>query len=345
MVKFEPQKLWSDSSVIRLIVRDRSSFSESGVKSDTVTFTIDVVRVPRPHLFISVVQNNAFTNFYDLFVTDTAQKVKRCSVAVQGIPIAMDTVGLYTYSGNYNFTSPGVYIFDVMAKGIVGDTSISQGVNLALATSSRTWSGSSIDGSFRVSGYPGSVSNDQLMLISDSTMFGPYFGDQASYLLGNESFAFNGPVEIMLPAHNDNQAIYQRTHGAKWEELPSVTEFGVVRAWTENMGYFKLGPKTIFVPELTSIHKNYPNPFNPATTIEYDLGMNEGPRQQVNLSIYNVLGQHVKTLVNEEKRIGRYTVRWFGKDEFGASVSSGIYFARMMTDRGIVKTRKIMLIR
>lgn len=345
IVKFEPQKLWSDSSVIRLIVRDRSSFSESGVKSDTVTFTIDVIRVPRPHLFISVVQNNAFTNFYDLFVTDTAQKVKRCSVAVQGIPIAMDTVGLYTYSGNYNFTSPGVYIFDVMAKGIVGDTSISQGVNLALATSSRTWSGSSIDGSFRVSGYPGSVSNDQLMLISDSTMFGPYFGDQASYLLGNESFAFNGPVEIMLPAHNDNQAIYQRTHGAKWEELPSATEFGVVRAWTENMGYFKLGPKTIFVPELTSIHKNYPNPFNPATTIEYDLGMNEGPRQQVNLSIYNVLGQHVKTLVNEEKRIGRYTVRWFGKDEFGASVSSGIYFARMMTDRGIVKTRKIMLIR
>ena len=98
-------------------------------------------------------------------------------------------------------------------------------------------------------------------------------------------------------------------------------------------------------PEKFNVYGNYPNPFNPATTIEYDLGMNEGPRQQVSLSIYNVLGQHVKTLVNEEKRIGRYTVRWFGKDEFGSSVSSGIYFARMMTDRGIVKTRKIMLIR
>ncbi len=345
MIKFEPTKLWSDSSVIRLIVRDRSSFSESDVKSDTAIFTIDVIRVPRPHLFVSVVQNNAFTNFYDLFVTDTAQKVKRCSVAVQGIPILIDTVGLYTYAGNYYFTSPGVYIFDIMAQGIVGDTSISKGINLALATSARTWTGSSIDGRFRVSGYPGSVQNDQLMLISDSTMFGPYFGDQASYLLGNESFEFAGAVEVMLPATGDNQAIYRRTNGAKWEELPSITEYGVVRAWTEKMGYFKLGLQTIFVPELTSIQKNYPNPFNPATTIEYDLGINQGPRQQVNLSIYNVLGQHVKTLINEEKTIGRYSVRWFGKDEYGETVSSGVYFARMITNHGVVKTRKIMLLR
>ena len=111
------------------------------------------------------------------------------------------------------------------------------------------------------------------------------------------------------------------------------------------MGYFKLGLQTIFVPELTSIQKNYPNPFNPATTIEYDLGINQGPRQQVNLSIYNVLGQHVKTLINEEKTIGRYSVRWFGKDEYGETVSSGVYFARMITNHGVVKTRKIMLLR
>jgi hypothetical protein len=49
--------------------------------------------------------------------------------------------------------------------------------------------------------------------------------------------------------------------------------------------------------------------------------------------------------VNEDKSIGRYSVRWFGKDEFGVPVSSGIYFARMMTDRGIAKTLKVMLIR
>ena len=345
LIKFEPQKLWSDSSVIRLIVRDRSTFSETNVKSDTVTFTIDVLRVPRPHLFLSVVQNNAFTNYYDLFVTDTAQKVKRCSVEVQSIPIAIDTVGLYTYAGNYYFTSPGVYIFDILAKGIVGDTSISKGINLSLATSARTWTGSSIDGRFRVNGYPGSVRNDQLMMISDSTMFGPYFGDQASYLLGNEYFDFDGAVEVMLPATDDNQAIHRRIDGGKWEELPSITEYGLVRAWSEKMGYFKLGLKTIFVPEMTSIHKNYPNPFNPVTTIEYDLGIVQGPRQKVNLSIYNLLGQHVKTLVNEDKSIGRYSVRWFGKDEFGVPVSSGIYFARMMTDRGIAKTLKVMLIR
>lgn len=344
-IKFEPQKLWSDSSLIRVVVRDREDITSSNAKSDTVVFTIDVIRVPRPNLFLSVVQNNAFTNFYDIFVTDTMMKTVRCSVEVQGIPIALDTVASYTYAGNYYFTSPGVYIFDVMAKGVVGDTSITNGVSLALAQSARMWTGSSTDGRFRVRGEPGSVTTDRLLLISDSTLFGPYFEDRASYLLGNEYFYFSEPVEISFPVTNENQAIYRRINGSKWQELPSVSENGLVWAWTEKMGYFKLGMKTIFVPEMTGIHHNFPNPFNPVTTIEYDLGIYEGPRQKVSLAVVNLLGQHVKTLVNEKKEIGRHTVHWYGRNETGESMASGIYFVRMMTDRGIVKTRKITLIR
>ncbi len=111
------------------------------------------------------------------------------------------------------------------------------------------------------------------------------------------------------------------------------------------MGYFRLGPKTIIVPGETNLHQNYPNPFNPTTTIIYDVGFNEGPYQRVNVAVYNLLGQHVRTLINEQKDIGRYTVRWDGRDKNGVGVSSGIYFICLMNNVGRIHTKKMMLLR
>ena len=91
--------------------------------------------------------------------------------------------------------------------------------------------------------------------------------------------------------------------------------------------------------------QNYPNPFNPITNITYDVGFVEGPEQQVNLSIYNLLGQHVQTLVNEQRSIGRHTIKWYGQDKTGMSVASGIYFVHMVTSTGKVQTKKVMLLR
>jgi len=144
---------------------------------------------------------------------------------------------------------------------------------------------------------------------------------------------------------NDIFAIYQRVNGVEWIELPSITKGGQIVAYTDGMGYFRLGPKTIIVPGETSLRQNYPNPFNPVTNIIYDIGFNEGPRQKVSVIVYNLLGQHVATLVNEYKNIGRYTTRWDGKDQHGVPVSSGIYFVRLMNDHGRIYTKKMMLIR
>jgi flagellar hook assembly protein FlgD len=112
------------------------------------------------------------------------------------------------------------------------------------------------------------------------------------------------------------------------------------------MGYFRKGPKTIIVPGQTSLNQNYPNPFNPSTTIEYDLGFGDGPSQRVNLNIYDILGRTVKTLLfNEDQTIGRYQIRWDGKDENNIPVSSGVYFVYLQTNKGRTYTKKIMLMR
>jgi len=74
----------------------------------------------------------------------------------------------------------------------------------------------------------------------------------------------------------------------------------------------------------TKLNGNYPNPFNPNTTITFTL-QNDS---QVLLNIYNVKGQVVKTLINDYRRAGAYQINWNGRDDAGLSLSSGVYFYR-----------------
>ena len=78
-------------------------------------------------------------------------------------------------------------------------------------------------------------------------------------------------------------------------------------------------------PTSYQLSQNYPNPFNPETTIRYQLP----ERSPVSLVVYNLLGQRVRTLVEETKEAGFHQVRWDGRDEWGRTVASGIYFYHM----------------
>lgn len=79
-------------------------------------------------------------------------------------------------------------------------------------------------------------------------------------------------------------------------------------------------PSTEMKPDF-SLRQNQPNPFNPSTVIAYSLGS----ESEVSLSVYNILGKKIRTLVSEQKSQGVYTVIWDSKDEYGRDVSAGIY--------------------
>ena len=79
------------------------------------------------------------------------------------------------------------------------------------------------------------------------------------------------------------------------------------------------------VPRDFALSQNYPNPFNPSTAIEFSVPVNS----DVTLRIYNLLGEVVTTLVNEETSAGHYSVVWNGNDNTGNQVTSGIYFYEM----------------
>ena len=77
-------------------------------------------------------------------------------------------------------------------------------------------------------------------------------------------------------------------------------------------------------------YKTYPNPFNPYINIYYELPEGE----QVTITILNLLGQELKTVVNKVHQPGRYLYRWDGKDSFGQILQSGIYFAVINSKSG-----------
>jgi len=100
------------------------------------------------------------------------------------------------------------------------------------------------------------------------------------------------------------------------------------------------------LPESFQLNQNYPNPFNPTTTISYTIhtrGNSNNPNRTL-LEIYNLLGQKVKTLVDQSQSPGTYTVDWDATNTLGERVASGIYFYRLrLGDQSL--TRKMLLIK
>jgi hypothetical protein len=95
-----------------------------------------------------------------------------------------------------------------------------------------------------------------------------------------------------------------------------------------------------------ALGQNYPNPFNPSTKVEYWVpeGVKVGGRSNVSITVYDVHGARVRTLVSGPKNAGHYIAQWDGRDDHGSPVGSGIYFCRMAT-AGFTGTRKMVLLK
>jgi hypothetical protein len=94
------------------------------------------------------------------------------------------------------------------------------------------------------------------------------------------------------------------------------------------------------LPEKIQLSQNFPNPFNPITTIKFNLPQNS----HVTLTVYNILGQTITTLIDVQRQAGTYYVTWDGKDMQGNQVASGIYFCKIAAG-DFTQIRKMILSR
>jgi hypothetical protein len=112
---------------------------------------------------------------------------------------------------------------------------------------------------------------------------------------------------------------------------------GILTGWCIQLTYTCPvgGVQTIEIPNYYSLGQNYPNPFNPNTVIKFTLPES----QNVKLVVFDILGREVKTLINEMRSSGIYEVNFDG-----SSLSSGIYFYRLVTDK-YTDTKKMLMIK
>ncbi len=94
------------------------------------------------------------------------------------------------------------------------------------------------------------------------------------------------------------------------------------------------------IPETFSLSDAYPNPFNPMTNIDFKIAQSA----VVKIVVYNILGQQIKVLLNDELTPGSYTVTWNGTNDAGGHIPSGVYFYRLETD-SFSQSKKVILLK
>lgn len=171
-------------------------------------------------------------------------------------------------------------------------------------------------------------------------------GEQISikaYLTSDEISSLGDKIvefELKSPAKAENDIISKFA-----VRNPLNNKYELRNSLPEKCGNYlevSLKPKdmeTAELPALTCLGNNYPNPFNPETTIRFDLAKSGKAR----LEIFNVKGQTIKTLADGDIDAGYHSLKWNGKDDNGKSVSSGVYFYRLTSDGKSLTNKMLML--
>jgi len=94
------------------------------------------------------------------------------------------------------------------------------------------------------------------------------------------------------------------------------------------------------IPKKLTLHPGYPNPFNPAINITFDLPT----ASHVTLEIFNILGERVITLLSENRAAGRHSLQWNGQNAAGEFAGSNVYFIRLNAGQQL-RTQKIILLK
>ena len=142
------------------------------------------------------------------------------------------------------------------------------------------------------------------------------------------------PVVMKSPSHRLTYVYNRRSNPNSYAHDEVYPEFEGISVALSGLAGGNL-------PTTYSLEQNYPNPFNPSTEIAFAL---PAP-SNVQLEVFNVLGQQVNTIFSGELPAGNHTVTWQGDDAEGRKVSSGVYFYRLSTDSEFTDTRKMLLVK
>jgi hypothetical protein len=125
--------------------------------------------------------------------------------------------------------------------------------------------------------------------------------------------------------------------------MAAETPQGFIQITQQVMNFLvnlEIGGELEGIPTEFALHQNYPNPFNPVTTLRYDLPEND----LVNITVYDMLGRQVKTLINKTQDAGYRSIIWDATNDYGKPVSAGIYLYQIQAGE-YISTKKMVLLK
>jgi len=311
--------------------------------------------------------------FRNPVATAVADLIVNTDVPLKAPPVAYVTIGdlapslvrfapisSKSYRGSFVFTASGIADISVFASSLVErDTTVVETFSVVLVGAGNSSKLASCDEKMKVLFPEGSVKEDiyaTCICVSKDPRY--RFEDQPemsalgeAYQLG-PSISFDKHLTISFPLDaldlEDKDktlfSVYKYEDG-KWNRLESFLDGNSVCAKVRSLGVYRLiydprGKHIAGVPKTYQLFQNYPNPFNPETQIRYDLPASG----HVKLTIYNILGQRVKVLIDEIQDAGHKSVIWDGRDNDGREVASGIYFYKIKAE-SYQKTMKMVLLK
>ncbi|MCF7920006.1 MAG: C10 family peptidase [Candidatus Cloacimonetes bacterium] len=160
----------------------------------------------------------------------------------------------------------------------------------------------------------------------------------ADYFVGFKVQSINGDVAWFdTTPREEGKGAWFRINS--WTQVNPNNDHNFVIA-AHGMSETVDGDETNVIPAVTALGKNYPNPFNPETNIEFSLA----EAGEVNVDIYNIKGQKIKTLASGNYEKGAHILHWNGQDDAGAPSASGVYFYKMKSGR-YTSTKKMILMK
>ncbi len=275
-------------------------------------------------------------------------------------PVHFTPISPKAFRGSHVFTGSGNAEISVFVSSLLErDTTVIKSFGVQLIGSGGGGTLASVDRRMAVLFPEGSIKEDiyaTCISVSDNSK---YQFDQEpditavgeAYQLG-PSISFEKDLTVSFPLmdvdlKDKDKTLFAvcRYDNGKWNRLESFLDGNSVCAKAKSLGVFRLiydprGKHMAGIPQRYELYQNYPNPFNPQTQLRYDLPASG----QVELSVYNVLGQRVRVLVDEMQEAGRKSVIWDGKDGSGHEVASGIYFYKIKAEN-YQKTMKMVLLK
>lgn len=329
---------------------DGDGAAEGSPADDFVwSFRTQTVDLTPPVMTLGIAQNPVLTRHMDIYIfaSEALDHIPTLEVAGKSAVVQRVPGDVPIYKADYLLEASGVLTLQVAGVDLAGNSGRGERSFAAqLLDAAAGGVVTAADGRFSLTLAAHTLGSSGYLTVVQSAPDGAAAETATIYEVGPAGLVLTRPaaVELATPTAAAGQSwqVEQRQPDGTWEALAGTASRGRVRAMVASTGAFRLTAVTEAVPSSFALGRSYPNPFRlgaEVTTFTIDL-----PREQeVEVAVYNLLGERVRTLRRGALTAGTHLFRWDGRDERERWVASGLYFYRC-TLRGTSITRKLLIL-